>query len=108
MRLALTAFGHHIVATATWQATEKALPGDFDAIVTDIDMPPLEHGEIVRRIRRAHPKTALVVASSGFLLTSRPLAFAHGADVFVERPESMEALNAAIERARQHRLSLAA
>ena len=106
-RLALESFGHHVVAAATWPALEQVLSDDFDAIVSDVVMPPLVHGEIVHRIRRAHPQTALVVASSGFLLTSRPLAFAHGADIFVERPVSMEALNGAIERARHVRYSSA-
>ncbi len=98
--LALRTNGHDVVAPGDWPAIATALSGAFDAIVTDVVMPPLAHGEIVRHLRRAQPRVALVVISSGFLQTSRPVARAFGADIFIERPASMGAIEAAIERAR--------
>jgi DNA-binding response OmpR family regulator len=106
--LALRARGHDVVALGEWPAIAEALSGAFDAIVADMVMAPLAHGEIVDRLRRAQPKAVLVVVSSGFLLTSRPVARAFGADAFIERPASMDTLEAAIEHARSEHPSAAA
>lgn len=107
-KLALAARGHDVTAFGDWTTIARARAGDYDAIITDIVMAPLAHGEIVRHFRRAQPKAALVVVSSGFLLTSRAIARAFGADAFIERPAAMDALEAAIVNARRERISPAA
>lgn len=103
--LALSSRGHVVVAAADWRDVEQSLGSMFDVVVTDVTAPMLENGEIVHRLRRAHPKAGLVVVSSGFLLTSRPLALALGADIFVERPIPILALEEAIWSAHAQRIA---
>ncbi|HEV7266156.1 MAG TPA: response regulator [Falsiroseomonas sp.] len=59
----LEAAGHTVVAASDGQAAVElaARDGPFDALVTDLNMPRLEGGEVIRRLRAETPSLPVVV-----------------------------------------------
>jgi len=79
---------------------EAFLSGAFEAVVTDLFLPGLGGQELVSRIRKIRPRTAIVVLTG--LPTDEVLsaAWAGGADEVLVKPlPSLKALPEAVERA---------
>jgi len=70
----------------------------FDVVVTDVHMPQVSGLELAQRLRARHAQLAIVVLS-GREEPSPQIWVACGADVFLAKPFSREALLNAIARA---------
>jgi len=70
---------------------ERALAGTYDAILVDVNMPRMDGCTLVRRLRE-HGVTAPIVMVSTESGRDRELALAAGADAYLIKPLSYEAL----------------
>jgi two-component system chemotaxis response regulator CheY len=95
-----------IVEAASGFEALKTLPHHrFDAILTDINMPDINGLELLRFVRQGpqHRDTAVLVISTMSSERDRERALALGADVFLPKPFSPEALREAVARCRELR-----
>jgi CheY-like chemotaxis protein/HPt (histidine-containing phosphotransfer) domain-containing protein len=98
----LRRFGHKSeVATSGFEALEKAVAGQFEVVLMDVEMPGMDGMEAARRIRErlgaAAPRIIAITANA--LSGDRERCLAAGMDDYLSKPIQMEALRAAIERA---------
>jgi two-component system, chemotaxis family, chemotaxis protein CheY len=79
----------------------RLLPrGSYGLVITDINMPDINGLELVRFVRQGpqHRDTAVLVISTMSSERDRSRALALGADVFLPKPFSPEALREAVAR----------
>jgi CheY-like chemotaxis protein len=75
---------HVIVATDGPRALQLALERHPDVILTDLYLPELDGGEIVRRVRATGSKVPVVMMSGS--LDGQVRAFRHRADAYLAKP----------------------
>ena len=81
----------------------RLLPrGSYGLVITDINMPDINGLELLRFVRQGpqHRDTAVLVISTMSSERDRERALALGADVFLPKPFTAEALRAAVEKSR--------
>ncbi len=67
-----------------------------DVAIVDLVMPGLDGLEVVRRVRRALPDVRLLVLSGLHASVMGEAAVEHGADRYLEKGESLQALRSAV------------
>lgn len=101
-RLFLTAYGYEVHTAdsgeAGLEAFETLVP---DMVFTDIRMPGIDGLEVLRRIRRSHPRCQVVIITGHGDLERAVEAMDLGASDFINKPVERQALNAALIRAEQ-------
>ena len=84
----------------------RLLPrGSYGLVITDINMPDINGLELLRFVRQGpqHRDTAVLVISTMSSERDRERALALGADVFLPKPFSPEALRDAVTKCREMR-----
>ncbi len=84
----------------------RLLPrGSYGLVITDINMPDINGLELLRFVRQGpqHRDTAVLVISTMSSERDRERALALGADVFLPKPFSPEALRDAVAKCRELR-----
>ncbi len=93
---------------ATWRTSAAAAlslveEGDFDAVVTDLNMREMNGIELCERIVQNRPDTPVIVLTAFGSLDSAVAAIRAGAYDFIGKPIEMDALAIAVNRAANHR-----
>src|SRR5258706_7294937 len=90
-----------IVEAASGFDALRLLPrGSYDLVITDINMPDINGLELVQFIRKSdrHRSTALIIVSTQSSEKDRQRGLSLGANDFVPKPLSAEALLTAVDR----------
>jgi CheY-like chemotaxis protein len=94
-RRAFSRLGHHIAAfTSPREALREyeRHPGDFDVVVTDIEMPDLDGPALVRALRRISKDVKIVMMSGCIRPENVTTARELGVDQLFEKPQSLDEL----------------
>ena len=89
--------------TAAAEALELLAGGDFDAIVTDLQMRGMSGLELCERIVANRPDVPVIVITAFGSLETAVAAIRAGAYDFITKPLEVDALVLALERALQHK-----
>ena len=89
--------------TSAAAALEALAPGEFDAVVTDLNMPGMDGLELCGRIVAAQPEVPVIVITAFGSIETAVAAIRGGAYDFVTKPLEVDALALALGRAIQHR-----
>ncbi len=92
-------------ATSGFDALRLLPRGSYGLVITDINMPDINGLELLRFVRQGpqHRDTAVLVISTMSSERDRERALALGADVFLPKPFSPEALRDAVAKCREIR-----
>ena len=92
-------------ATSGFDALRLLPRGSYGLVITDINMPDINGLELLRFVRQGpqHRDTAVLVISTMSSDRDRERALALGADVFLPKPFSPEALRDAVAKCRELR-----
>jgi len=88
-----------VVEAASGFDALRLLPrGHYDLVITDINMPDINGLELIRFVRESerHRKVALMIVSTQSAEKDRARGLALGADVFLAKPFTVEALRSAV------------
>jgi two-component system response regulator HydG len=89
--------------TTTGAALETLASGEFDAVVTDLNMPGMNGLELCQRIVASEPDVPVIVITAFGSIETAVAAIRGGAYDFVTKPLEVDTLALALERAIQHR-----
>jgi DNA-binding NtrC family response regulator len=78
---------------------ESALGGGFDVVLVDLRLPDMDGMEIVRRLRRERPRTAVVVVTGYGSVASAVEATRLGATDYLQKPFTPEEIMNAVDKA---------
>ena len=90
-------------AVAADEALHKLQDGDFDLVLTDLNMPGMSGAELCRHIASNRPDVPVIVLTGFGSLDTAVAAIRAGAYDFVEKPVDLDLLVIALERALKHR-----
>lgn len=92
-------------ATSGFDALRLLPRGGYDLVITDINMPDINGLELLRFVRQGpqHRATAVLVISTMSSERDRERALALGADAFLAKPFTPEALRDAVAKCRELR-----
>ena len=82
---------------------EKAMAGDYDVILTDLQMPGLDGMELLERVKAVRPGLPVVIFTAHGSIEKAVEAMRKGADDFLPKPFQMGHLLAILERLRRVR-----
>ncbi|MEE4212825.1 MAG: ATP-binding protein [Parvularcula sp.] len=94
------AAGHSVItASDGCEAIEAFKPGQFDAVLMDMQMPNMDGVEATRQIRRLYPDdaTPIIALTANALRSHRQLCLDAGMDLFLNKPIKMNALGEALQ-----------
>jgi CheY-like chemotaxis protein len=94
-RRAFSRLGHHIAAFTNPREALREYerhPGDFDVVVTDIEMPELDGPALVRALRRISKDVKIVMMSGCIRPENEVTARELGVDQLFEKPQSLDEL----------------
>jgi len=101
---ALRRAGHDVVACAEARpAVERLAAETFDAVLTDLRMPAMDGQQVVEEARRAAPGVPVIVVTAHGQVRDAVAAMKAGAYDFLQKPVDLDALEAAVARAVEHR-----
>ncbi|MFT3726249.1 MAG: response regulator [Terricaulis sp.] len=84
-RLLLEDHGYTAVQATDWREAHALINANaFDLVISDVQTPPLDNGEIISRIRGANPSVPIVAMSANERV--RDFAIARGANYFLTKP----------------------
>lgn len=89
--------------TSSTEALVRLKDGDFDVVLTDLNMPELGGDELCQRVVANRPDIPVVVITAFGSLESSVAAIRAGAYDFVTKPIELDLLALVLERALQHR-----
>ena len=89
--------------TEPMQVLDLLRKNDFDAVVTDLNMPKLSGIELTKQIAGSRPDLPVVVITAFGSMESAIDAMRAGAYDFVTKPLEIDALSLVLQRAIQHR-----
>lgn len=95
----------HIEATSVksgQQALELLNQGCFDLVITDVKLQDAPGLDILRKVKELNPNTLVVIVAAFGNAESIAEAMHLGAFTYLLKPFSVEALDAVIEKAREH------
>ncbi len=92
----------HLAATGE-EALKKLKAQAIDLMLLDISLPGMDGFEVLRRVRRDHRETAVVIITGYATIENAVLATREGAYDFIEKPIHKEKLLLAIKNALEHR-----
>jgi DNA-binding NtrC family response regulator len=90
-------------AVAADEALQKLQGGDFDLVLTDLNMPGMSGVELCRHIAGNRPDIPVIVLTAFGSLDTAVSAIRAGAYDFVEKPVDLDLLVIVLERALKHR-----
>ncbi len=90
--------------TSPQEALEQLHKSDFDAVLTDLNMPGVNGLELCQRVAADRPDIPVVVVTAFGSMETAIGAIRAGAYDFITKPVEMEALVLVLERAVQHRM----
>ncbi len=97
--------GHEVV---TCSSAQEALARDdltgFDLLITDLRLPQMDGIELITHALAAHPDLAAILMTGHASVDSAVQALRHGAVDYVQKPFTLTALEAVVERALQMRM----
>lgn len=101
---------HYSVTTATdGQAALESIRGDrFDVVIADLRMPGLDGIEILHEAKRTNQDTAVIIITAYSSIETALRAVREGAFDYIPKPFSMEQLEVAVKRSRDHQCLLEA
>lgn len=91
--------GYQVVAVSNGVAMLRQMPEDFDAIVSDIQMPDLTALEVLEALRCRDIATPVVLMTAYGSETARIEASALGAFAVLDKPLDWEALRTTVRQA---------
>ena len=104
--------GHHVEVVDTGLAALAALKrASFDAVLMDVQMPEMDGLEATREICRQFPldtRPRIIAMTANAMLEDREACMAAGMDDYVAKPIRMNELQAALERAKDHKTQISA
>jgi len=101
---ALTSRGFRVTCeTRALAALTRAADGEFDAVVTDLQLDELDGLEVCARLLSAQPDLPVIVVTGFASLETAVAALRAGAHDFVTKPIDLDLLGLTVERAVQHR-----
>jgi DNA-binding NarL/FixJ family response regulator len=74
-------------------------PGEFDAVVTDLSMPQMSGFDLAREILAVSPSIPVLVTSGCIRDGEREQALAAGASAMILKPDAVDELGQALDRA---------
>jgi len=80
------------------EAVEQSRNEEFDAIISDLNMPGMSGMELLARVRRAHPRCGFVMMTGTEDLQIAVQAMRSGADDYLVKPLQADAILASLER----------
>lgn len=80
------------------EAVERSRSEEFDAIISDLNMPGISGMELLARVRRAHPRCGFVMMTGTEDLQVAVQAMRSGADDYLVKPLQADAILASLER----------
>ena len=80
------------------QAVEKAMGGEFDVILMDVQMPEMDGFEAVAKLRELGYQKPIVALTAHTMKGDRERCLEGGFDEFLGKPVEREALRASLER----------
>jgi serine/threonine protein kinase len=106
-RRILRAAGHEVVEASNGrEATELAVAGRFDAVLSDVRMPDMDGVELLRRLHEGDPDLPVLLISGDPDLSSALKAVEYGALEYLTKPIDRDQVQASVARAielRRHR-----
>ena len=90
--------------TSPQEALEELHRSDFDAVLTDLNMPGVNGLELCQRVAADRPDIPVVVLTAFGSMETAIGAIRAGAYDFITKPIEIEALVLVLERAVQHRM----
>jgi two-component system chemotaxis response regulator CheY len=89
-----------VEASSGFDALRLLPRGPYDLVITDINMPDINGLELVQFIRKSdrHRSTALMIISTQSSEKDRERGIQLGADEFMAKPLSLDALVSAVDR----------
>jgi two-component system response regulator HydG len=90
-------------STSSREALETARAGEFDVVLTDLQMPDVDGLELCREIVEAHPDVPVIVITAFGSMDAAVAALRAGAYDFVSKPIEAETLVLILDRAVKHR-----
>ena len=98
LEIVLTRSGFRVRSAPTGaeglEALERALP---ELLTVDVGLPDLDGYEVVRRTRREHPETVMLIVSARSTDADRQEGMAAGADAYLTKPFRPAQLRAAVD-----------
>jgi len=96
--------GYHVEwRTSGDEALASLASGDFDVVVTDLNMPRFGGIELCERVVATRPDVPVIVLTAFGSFETAVAAIRAGAYDFITKPVEVEPLGLAIDRAAQHR-----
>lgn len=84
-QLLLEDSGYTAVTATQWSEVSALIAAnEFDLVISDVQMPPLDSGEMIDRVHRARPALPIIAMSANAQAGARALA--NGANVFLSKP----------------------
>jgi len=94
---ALRAEGHQVVGIECAEALpEHAAWRSIDLMVIDLNLPGEDGLALTQRVRKVQPGIGIILVTARHLPTDKLQGYAHGADIYITKPASLDELNAAI------------
>ncbi len=100
----LTDKGHQVVyEQAALPALEKIAKDAFDVVITDLKMPGMDGLELLRRVKKEYPDTAVIMITGHATVDTAVEAMREGAYDYVTKPFKTKELMIILERLAEHR-----
>ena len=97
---ALLRSGYQVEAVSSGREAVTALKAKaFDVVVTDLKMAPMDGLEVLRHVRTEYPDTRCIVMTAYGTIETAVAALKEGADDYILKPFSPDALEVAVTRA---------
>ncbi len=88
-----------VTASSGNEAWDKFSQNPFDVVLTDITMPGLNGIELLKRIKKEHPQTFVIMMTAYGSDEKKEEALSHGAFRYIEKPFEIKAMKNIIAEA---------
>lgn len=94
---ALLSKGHHVVGIENAEELPELLGMPIDLMVIDLNLPGEDGISLARRIRQTQPDIGIIMLTARIQTADRVAGFESGADIYLNKPTSLEELSVAIQ-----------
>lgn len=99
----LTEQGHEIATARNGKEAVQLLEkGEFDLMISDLNMRPVNGAELLRKTRESYPKMGVVLLTAYESMYTADEAKKNGAFAYIVKPFKSEALLQTVQRALDH------